>query len=278
MTESATSSSATERDALARAFADIASRAGAAVMRVYATDFKVRSKDDRTPVCDADEASEAVILEALAAVAPGLPVVAEEAMAAGLGPAECGARFILVDPLDGTREFVNRRDEFTVNIALVEGGRPVVGCVYAPALGRIHIGGGGAEAATLEPGQSATSAAWERIGTRAYAADGLDAVVSRSHLDADTERFLGQIPLRERVSAGSSLKFCRVAEGAADVYPRFGPTMEWDIAAGHAVLTAAGGCVVTPDGAPLVYGKEAEGLRNGPFVAWGREALVMVDG
>ncbi len=266
-----------ERDALARAFADIASRAGAEVMRIYATDFDVRRKTDRSPVCDADDAAEAVILEALAAVVPGVPVIAEEAMAAGLGPADCGTRFILVDPLDGTKEFINRRDEFTVNIALVEAGRPVVGCVYAPALRRMHIGGGIAQAADVAAGQSASSAAWERVETRAYAADGLDAVVSRSHLDDATEQFLGQIPVRGRVSAGSSLKFCRVAEGVADVYPRFGPTMEWDVAAGHAVLEAAGGRVVTPEGAPFVYGKEADGLRNGPFIAWGREALAMAE-
>lgn len=262
------------RDRLARAFADIASAAGAAVMDVYATDFAVRRKDDRSPVCDADEAAEAIILEALAARVPDLPVIAEEQISAGRGPATCGDCFILVDPLDGTKEFINRRDEFTVNIALVAGGAPLAGCVYAPALGRIYIGGATAAAAALTPGDRASDAAWAPLATRAYGPDGLDAIVSRSHLDPQTEGFLRKIQMRGTLSAGSSLKFCRVAEGAADVYPRFGPTMEWDVAAGHAVLAAAGGRVVTPEGAPFVYGKEAESFRNGAFVAWGREALV----
>jgi 3'(2'), 5'-bisphosphate nucleotidase len=181
-----------------------------------------------------------------------------------------GVAFLLVDPLDGTREFLGPTGEFTVNIALVEAGRPVCGVVYAPALGRIWQGaaGQGAMAGELSAGGDAAAIAWRPIRARARPAE-LVAVASRSHLDPDTQAFLAGLPITDRRSIGSSLKFCLVAEGEADVYPRLAPTMEWDTAAGQAVLEAAGGSVITPEGAPFRYGKAAAGFRNGPFVAWG---------
>ena len=273
----------TELDDLARAFADLASGAGLVIMDVYATDFAVRTKDDASPVSEADEAAEALlvpgverllpgvpILAELTRVLPGVPVLAEESASAGL-PALADV-FVAVDPLDGTREFINRNGEFTVNIALIERGVPTAGVVYAPALGRLWLGGAG-EAFTLAvPALDAAfeGSALRPIRTRPAPAEGLVAVASRSHLDENTAAFLERLPIAARRSTGSSLKFCLVAEGEADVYPRFGPTMEWDTAAGHAVVAAAGGRVVTPEGEPFVYGKTGSGYRNGSFVVWGR--------
>ena len=255
----------TNRDALAQRFADIAREAGAAIMAVYARNVAGRLKADRSPVTEADEIAEAIILDRLAVAAPGIPVIAEESAAKGIMP-ETGERFILVDPLDGTKEFLNRNGEFTVNIALIESGRPVAGCVFAPAVDALYAGG---------------KQAWRVVGgvrtpihTRPYPAAGLTALCSRSHPDAKSDAFLAGIVITDRREAGSSLKFCRVAEGEADIYPRFGPTMEWDVAAGHAVLAAAGGQVLMPDGSPFVYGKRRSGLKNEAFVAWGREPLL----
>jgi 3'(2'), 5'-bisphosphate nucleotidase len=197
-------------------------------------------------------------------------VVAEEAVSAG-GLPEVPDEFVLVDPLDGTREFVNRNGDFTVNIALVRDGVPVAGAVYAPARDRMFVGGSTAGTATVRPGEDVGDLT--PMATRPYPPGGLVAVASASHLDDETKAFLERLqPARSR-SAGSSLKFCLLAAGEADVYPRFGPTMEWDIAAGHAVLGAAGGQVLEPDGTPFRYGKVESGLRNGPFVAWGRDRL-----
>jgi 3'(2'),5'-bisphosphate nucleotidase len=178
-------------------------------------------------------------------------------------------QFFLVDPLDGTREFLKRNGEFTVNIALVRLGAPVAGAVYAPALARLWVGGESAWTCDVEVGGMLPAEADRRhIATR-LAPEKLVALASRSHRDPETEAFLSRIPLGDVTSAGSSLKFCVVAEGNADVYPRFGPTMEWDTAAGDAVLRAAGGIVLQRDGSPFVYGKAEAGLRNGAFVAWG---------
>ena len=248
-------------DAIARAFAEIAREAGAAIMHVYAKGCDARIKDDRSPVTEADELAEAIILRRLADVMPGVPVVAEECAAKGVIP-EVGRRFILVDPLDGTKEFLNRNGEFTVNIALIEEGRPVAGCVFAPAVNALYAGG--------ETAWRVQDGVEEAISTRAYPVEGLTALCSRSHPDAKSEAFLAEYPIADRREAGSSLKFCRVAEGVADVYPRFGPTMEWDVAAGHAVLAAAGGQVLMPDGEDFLYGKTDAGFRNVAFVAWGR--------
>jgi len=239
--------------------------AGDEVMAVYRSEFEVDYKDDRSPVTEADARAEAVILAHLERTAPGVPVIAEEAHSAGHRVAP-GRRFFLVDPLDGTREFIGRRDEFTVNIALVEDGVPVLGIVYAPAKGRLFRAArpGGAE-------EVGTDGSVTAVAARTPPATGLVAVASRSHRDASTEAYLAGLGITDFVSAGSSLKFCLIAEGSADVYPRLGRTMEWDTAAGQAVLEAAGGRVVVhPSGEPLGYGKKMRGFDNPHFIAWGR--------
>ncbi|MBR0652921.1 3'(2'),5'-bisphosphate nucleotidase CysQ [Roseomonas terrae] len=245
---------------LAERFAVIADAAGARVMAVYGT-AEATAKIDGSPVTEADLVAHATILEGLARDCPGIPVVSEED-AAHRTPDPHEA-FILVDPLDGTREFISRNGEFTVNIALIEAGCPVAGVVLAPALDRMWIGAAGAGARMRAAGE----AAWRTIGCRHPAGDGVVCVASRSHRDADTEAFLAAQAVSGLRSVGSSLKFCLVAEGEADIYPRFGPTMEWDTAAGQAVLEAAGGRVLCPDGTPFRYGKP--GWRNGPFIGWG---------
>ena len=256
------------RDEAARLLARVALAAGPAVMAEYAHGGPARAKGDGSPVTAADEQAEATIRERLAAWAAQIPVVAEEATAAG-APMVIAERFVLVDPLDGTREFLAHNDEFTVNVALIERGQPIAGAVYAPALDRLWFAGARAfvcaapVGADLPPPQ-----AWRALKVRA-APPALTAFASRSHGDPATEAFLAGLPLGDRRSAGSSLKFCLIAEGEGDVYPRFGPTMEWDTAAGDAVLRAAGGVTLAVEGGPLVYGKIAVGLRNGGFVAWG---------
>ena len=252
----------------------LAVMAGGRIIQHYGLGAAARAKSDGSPVTDADEAAEAVILAGLPAILPGVPVVSEEAAAAGIVP-ECGARFVLVDPLDGTREYVGRNGEFTVNIAVIEGGRPVLGVVYAPVSGKLWWGdaiSGRAEVMTVVAGAPlATAIDRHVIHARSAPAGGIVAFLSRSHCDAETMEFLQRFPLREKREAGSSLKFCLIAEGEADLYPRFSPTMQWDTAAGHAILAAAGGHVACPDGSPLRYGRHADGFRNGPFVAKGRE-------
>jgi 3'(2'), 5'-bisphosphate nucleotidase len=244
--------------------AAIAREAGAAIMRVYETDFAVRGKDDASPVTAADECAEACILAALAALTPGVPVVSEEAASAGYVP-EFGRCFWLVDPLDGTKEFIERNGQFTVNIALVENGFPVIGVVYAPALNRLFGGMRGAGAYVEDMLGRRT------IACRSVPAAGLDVMTSRSHGDALTlEAYLTGRRVNSVRSAGSSLKLCAIAAGEADLYPRLGRTMEWDTAAGHAVLAAAGGYVHTLQGSELTYGKV--GLDNPPFVACGIKA------
>jgi 3'(2'), 5'-bisphosphate nucleotidase len=260
---------AQSRDAIAEFFAAVALAAGPVVMVEYEKGCEVRTKSDSSPVTIADEKAEELILGLLRAQASEIPVVAEEAIARG-AQADFGRSFILVDPLDGTREFIARNGEFTINIALVRDGAAVAGAVYAPALGRLWFGGERAfvcEAAVGAPLPAKSS--WRAIATRAAPADALVALASRSHGDAETEAFLARLPIGERRSAGSSLKFCALAEGIADVYPRFAPTMEWDTAAGDAVLRAAGGIVLAVEGGPLRYGKKDRRLRNGGFIAWG---------
>jgi 3'(2'), 5'-bisphosphate nucleotidase len=240
--------------------------AGRVIMGIYATDFDVSRKGDESPVTVADQQAEAVILAGLARLAPGIPVVAEEAVAAGHVPA-VGERFFLVDPLDGTKEFISRNGEFTVNIALIEAGRPVLGLVYAPAIGRL-FGGAQGLGAWVEDAQVAGGAR-RPIGARAVPAQGLTVVASRSHGDETAlDAFLNGRLVASRTNAGSSLKLCLVAAGEADLYPRLGRTMEWDIAAGDAVLRAAGGRVtVVADGTDLRYGKP--GFDNPHFAAAG---------
>jgi 3'(2'), 5'-bisphosphate nucleotidase len=243
----------------------LARKAGSAIMVHYsggAGDHELKA--DGTPVTAADEAAEAIILAALPAILPGVPAVSEEEVAEGRAPDISGGRFWLVDPLDGTREFLSRNGEFTVNIALIEAGRPLLGVVHAPALGLTYAGtvGAGALLETAE-GPPAT------IVARTPPAEGLTVVASRSHGDrAALARYLEGRRIATERSIGSSLKFCLIAGGQADLYPRFGRTMEWDTAAGHAVLAAAGGAVETVDGRPLLYGKP--GFENPHFVAFAR--------
>jgi 3'(2'), 5'-bisphosphate nucleotidase len=247
-----------------------AQRAGGAIMVVYGTDFAVRDKADSSPVTVADESAEKIILADLEAIAPDIPVVAEEAVAAGRVPV-IADRFFLVDPLDGTKEFVARRDEFTVNIALIENGEPVLGVVFAPARRELFWGdvrAGKAGHIDADPDGTMPSLG-NPITARKPPPQGLVAVASRSHRSPETDTFLTNYPITDFRSIGSSLKFCVVAQGQADIYPRIGTTMEWDTAAGQAVLTAAGGRVTTLEGQPFRYGKP--GFKNGNFVAWGRE-------
>lgn len=239
----------------------LARRAGAAALELYAADFTVRIKQDASPVTQADEAAEALIVSTLGELTPGIPTVCEEAAARGEVP-EVAKEFWLVDPLDGTKEFISRNGQFTVNIALVQESQPVLGVVFAPALDRLFAGIVGGMSFVEEGGER------RRIACRRPPEDGVTVVSSLSHGDAAAlKAFLSARRVARSLSAGSSLKFCMVACGEADLYPRLGPTMEWDTAAGHAVLTAAGGHVVELDGRPLAYGKAR--FTNPPFVAAG---------
>jgi 3'(2'), 5'-bisphosphate nucleotidase len=263
-----------DHSAIAEIFAKLAVSAGAAIMQVYERGGKARLKPDQSPVCDADVLAEAIILKGLAAELPELPVLAEEAASNGATSLQ-GDAFVLVDPVDGTLEFLSHNGEFTVNIALVVNGEPRVGVIYAPALEKLWMAGMEAFAFSIAPGQELPPRAARRaIHARRPPAAGLTALASRSHSDPQTEAFLAQLPVKDRESAGSSLKFCAVAEGQADVYPRFGPTMEWDTAAGDAILRAAGGKVLDPEGRPLRYGKRESKFKNGPFIAWGDVAPI----
>ena len=259
------------RDEIALFLAKAALTAGPAVMEEYERGCEVASKEDGSPVTSADRRAEAIICGCLASLKPLPPVCAEESMAAG-APSSVAERFLLVDPLDGTREFLANNGEFTINVALIEGGAPIAGAVYAPAIGRLWVGGDGAFACEARPGAELPGeGSRRRIRTRRAPAS-LVAFASRSHLDAQSDSFLKGLPVGETRFVGSSLKFCLIAEGQGDVYPRFAPTMEWDTAAGDAVLRAAGGVLLDPSGQPLRYGKVESGLRNGSFIAWGDAA------
>ncbi|MDP2698472.1 3'(2'),5'-bisphosphate nucleotidase CysQ [Thalassospira sp.] len=250
--------------ALENGLIEIARKAGAAIMDIYQTDFDVRAKNDASPVTAADDAAEAIILPGLRGLTPDVKIVSEESVSAGNIPDVNGDTdfYWLVDPLDGTKEFIRRNGEFTVNIALIARGVPVLGVVYAPVLGKLYYGG--PDGAKLIEGDPAPTT--RPITVRKMPDDGIVVVGSRSHGDADAlNAFLGDLPVREIRPAGSSLKLCLVAEGVADLYPRLGPTMEWDIGAGHAVLAAAGGIVENLDGTPFIYGKT--GFGNPFFIA-----------
>ena len=250
--------------------AEIALGAGKVIMDVYESDFNVARKEDTSPVTEADEKAEALILRTLAELAPDVPVLAEEAAAAGNIP-ELGSRFLLVDPLDGTKEFINKRGEFTVNIALIEHGRPVMGVVYAPALDRLFVADNVSSAwqASAKPGAAVPPEA-ERTPLRIRKApEALTAIASKSHRTPETDAFLETFEVGEIIAAGSSLKFCLIAAGEADLYPRMGRTMEWDTGAGQAVVEAAGGRVLQEDGAPLLYGKTERGYDNPHFIVYG---------
>jgi 3'(2'), 5'-bisphosphate nucleotidase len=242
---------------------EIAREAAREIMRIYAGELGVRDKADKSPVTDADHAAEAVIVAGLRALTPDVPIVAEEEMAAGRVPVIDHGPFWLVDPLDGTKEFIKRNGEFTVNIALIENGRPTLGIVLAPATDTLWRGASGVGADKSENGSS-----FANIATRPLPSHGITACASRSHAiysDLDIWFQREGLTVAERVQTGSSLKFCLIAEGKADIYPRFGPTNEWDTAAGQGVLEAAGGEVVTTDGKPLLYGKPA--FSNPHFIA-----------
>jgi 3'(2'),5'-bisphosphate nucleotidase len=253
--------------------AKIAHEAGDVILNHYESGTPTRIKADSSPVTAADEAAEALILARLASLAPEVPIVAEEAMAAGKVPRALGTRFFLVDPLDGTKEFLKRNGEFTVNIALSENHRPVCGVVLAPALARAFIGDGANGAFELAAPRGTPLDATQARPIRARQApkDGLNVIASRSHRDSQTDEYLRAFSIANLIAAGSSLKFCLVAAGEADLYPRLGRTMEWDTAAGQAVLEAAGGSVKTLDGVPLRYGKIGDGFANPYFVARGAE-------
>jgi 3'(2'), 5'-bisphosphate nucleotidase len=239
---------------------------GEAVMRIYADSFEVRQKDDKTPVTEADLASERVIVAMLADAFPDIPIVSEETVPED-GFVSPAARFWVVDPLDGTREFVARNGEFAVLIGLVENGVPVLGVVHGPAVNITYTAHGAGTARRRVGGTPFTP-----IAARAPAPDGIVVIHSRSH---ENSRRLGEYlagrPVRERRVCGSALKFGLLAAGEADFYPRFGTTMEWDTAAGQALLEAAGGSVVNLAGERLGYGKP--GLKNDGFLAWGAKPL-----
>jgi 3'(2'), 5'-bisphosphate nucleotidase len=236
-------------------------KAGAEIWRIFEAGFEVETKSDASPVTIADRAAEAIILAALIRLAPDIPVVAEEESEAGRVP-DVDDRFFLVDPLDGTKEFVRRGTDFTVNIGLIEKGAPTLGAIYAPARKELYVG------------DAQTATAWFRRDGQAQSPLKVraprtppTALASKSHDVPETEAFLQAVGCGERISVGSSLKFCLLAKGEADIYPRPSPTMEWDTAAGHAILLAAGGKAFAPSGEPLRYGKA--GFFNPGFVATG---------
>lgn len=257
-------------------------QAGIVTLKYFKSDDAgVMSKADGSPVTLADQEAEVLILEDLKKLVPDIPVIAEEAVSRGEIP-EVGSRFFLVDPLDGTREFTGGSGQYTVNIGLVEDGKAIFGIVYAPALGDLYVTLGADEAVHAKIADPAAAAEsgfrslqFAPMKTSDVSSDGLTVVASRSHGSAEGEAWLEALPMPVigRRNIGSSLKFCLVAAGEADLYPRHGPTMEWDTSAGHAVLSAAGGIVTKLDGAPFVYGKTDEGYRNTGFIAYSGEAL-----
>ena len=273
MTQTATLSADAE---LAEALLPAAIAAGEAILAVRAKRVTVEEKADASPVTEADRAAEAIILQALAEAAPGIPVVAEEAVAAGNLPT-VGSAFFLVDPLDGTKEFIGGGSDFTVNIALVRDGVPAMGIVYVPVTGRMYVGSAddGAWAGQAE-GDNVIGRTPIRVRARG-AEDPLDVVASKSHRTPETDAYISQYNVGDLVSAGSSLKFCLVAEAKADLYPRMGTTMQWDTAAGDAVLRAAGGKTVSLDGETFPYGPTDEpgvgAFRNAWFIAAGEIEL-----
>jgi len=255
----------------------IVSRAAATILAIRAdAALHPRAKPDESPVTAADTASEAVILEGLSRLLPGVPVISEEASAQSTA-AVAASDVVLVDPVDGTRELVAGRDEFTVNLGVLRAGRPALGIVAAPALGLIWrtAADGSAQRLRLAPGAEARSAREiAAIRTRPMPASGIVAAVSRSHFDPATAALLARLGEVTTLASGSAIKFCRVAEGSADLYPRLAPTYPWDVAAGHAVLAAAGGTVTTPDRLPLTYALERGSSPIPGFIAWGDPSAV----
>lgn len=259
---------------LAEVLTGIAIKASKAILAVDFRNAGTRHKDDNSPVTVADEASHTLILEELTRALPGMAVVSEEAVDYWRGK-KLADEFLLVDPLDGTAEFLAGRLEYTVNIALVRGGTPAVGVVAAPALGVIWRGATdhGAERVRFSLGDTANRARRpSSIHTRQWPARERVAAISRTHYDPASAAFVERVGPVKEVAFGSALKFCRLAEGAIDVYPRLAPTYEWDVAAGHAVVVAAGGAVMAPGGGSLPFGRADEKFLVPGFVAWGDAA------
>ena len=260
-----------EPDALASFLGTIAVAAGAAIVAAAKPGFHVSTKDDGSPCTAADEAAEAAIVAALRQGAPDCAIVSEESVATD---APLPASFFVVDPLDGTRDFIAGETDFSVNIAAVRNGRPIAGAVFMPRLGQLYIGGTRAYTMAVAPGGALPDKAlWQPITTRGVPADGLVALASRRHGDAASEALLARLPVRAVERRASALKFCLVASGQADIYPRFGATKEWDTAAGEAILIAAGGRMMAPDGSDFTYGHAERAFLNGAFIAIGAPAL-----
>jgi 3'(2'), 5'-bisphosphate nucleotidase len=257
-------------DALALYFAELVLAAGSIAMAVRAApEMDVRAKADSSPVSAADERVEAFLLENLRVRFAGAPIVAEESAAKGAKP-QYAPIVLLVDPVDGTKDFIAGGAEFTVNVALVRNGVPLAGAIYAPALSRLWFAGREAYAVDVAPDQSLPErSAWRRLAGRPLPAPGARvALASRSHLDSETSAYIARAGVGETRQMASSLKFCKLAEGEADLYPRFGPTMQWDIAAGDAILRAAGGATLDAAGAPLLYAQPGGAYRSPSFVAF----------
>ncbi|RWB22884.1 MAG: 3'(2'),5'-bisphosphate nucleotidase [Mesorhizobium sp.] len=273
---SMTVAAVSDDEAMLGVFERLALDAGREVMRVFHEGCAVDKKSDSSPVTEADRESEKIILAGLRSAYPDIPCVAEEEVAAGIATPDLDGAFFLIDPLDGTKEFVNRRTDFTVNIALVRHGVPEVGVVFAPCTGRFFSGRPG-KAEAIEVDGDYRIVGRRPIAVRASGTP-LAVVASRSHNTPETDAFIRDLGAAEIVSIGSSLKFCLLAAAEADVYPRFGRTMEWDTAAGDAVLRAAGGMTRTLDGEPLVYGKRNQAsdtdFANPHFIATGKSVAV----
>jgi len=253
---------------------DIVARAAAATLATSFSTVARRIKTDLSPVTAADEASEAIIIDGLSRLLPGVPVVAEESISRN-PPAHVEPSFAIVDPLDGTKEFLAGRDEFTVNLGIVTHGVPIAGIIAAPAQGLLWRGvvGGKAERLHLRLGAGQAEAYGASVVHARRASGRVTIATSRSHLDEQTEDFLARMPAGKRYLCGSSVKFCHLAQGDADIYPRLSPTHEWDIAAGCAILAAAGGAVTAPGGGELRFGNKANKFLVPGFIAWGDPAL-----
>jgi 3'(2'), 5'-bisphosphate nucleotidase len=252
-----------DADQLGAALAEIAEEAGRLILPLWRSGLDIETKSDNSPVTIADRRAETLILARLEERFPGVPVVSEEDASEFGTPETIAERFFLVDPLDGTKAFVRGDPNFTVNIGLIERGRPVAGAVVAPPTGEVwHTAADGAR--KREPGRTP-----RRVEVRAWPGDDAVALISHTMKPEALEALRARYGFARTEAMDSSIKLCRIAEGAADIYPRHGTTMEWDIAAGHAIIAAAGGRVTTPDGEPFTYGKATEGFRNGWFVARG---------
>jgi 3'(2'), 5'-bisphosphate nucleotidase len=247
-------------------------KAGIKIMEIYESDFEVYGKADQSPVTEADRLGEIIITDVLTELTPNIPVVGEEAKSEGKCPNISGGTFWLVDPLDGTKEFIKKGNDFTVNIGLIINNEPALGVVYAPVLGDLYSGiiSDGAALATVKNNMIVER---KPISVRDADLEKLTIVASKSHRSDTLEAWLSEFPKADHVSIGSSLKFCLIARGDADLYPRLGPTCEWDTAAAHAVLKAAGGEVLAPDGKPLVYGKDTETFLNSYFLCKGDASI-----